>query len=204
MMVVSIQTEDVPAPHFVLHRPDLRARANIHDILSDRTPLHYLRHLPLLKIPLRRVLHQRTLCARRRPRPLRALSSRACLSSRHRLAPRMHPRGPPTILRQPRRPFRRQVLHSLRYLRRRRHQRHPCRWNPWRHAQFFPCRNAGIARGQHGRRHVGKSQCEPRGNGVTGGRTCGGPTAPHRRSRYGRSDRQPRAEHGICTLSTTC
>jgi hypothetical protein len=114
MTDVSIQTEDVPAPHFILHRPDLRARANFHDILFDRTPIHHLRHLPLLKIPLRRFLHQRTLRARRRPRPLRALSSRACLSSCHRLAPRMYPRGPPPILREPRRPFRGQVLHSLR------------------------------------------------------------------------------------------
>ena len=109
----SIQTEDLPAPHFVLHRPDLRARANFHDIFSDRTPLYHLRHIPLLQIPLRRLLYQRTLRARRRPRPRRALSSRARFFSSHRLAPRMHPRSPPTVLRQPRRPFRRQVLHSL-------------------------------------------------------------------------------------------
>ena len=113
MTDVSIQIEDLPAPHPALHRPDLRARANLHDILADRTPLHHLRRLTLLKIALRCLLHKRSLCARRRPRPRRGLSSRACLSSRHRLAPRMHPRGPPTILRQPRRPFRRQVLHSL-------------------------------------------------------------------------------------------
>ena len=114
MTGVFIQTEDMPAPHFILHRPDLRARANLHDILSDRTPLHHLSHLPLLKIPLRRFLHQHTLCARRGPRPRRTLSSRARISGRHRLAPRMHPRGPPIILCQPCRPFRRQVLHSLR------------------------------------------------------------------------------------------
>ena len=109
----SIQTEDLSAPRFALHRPDLRARANLHDILPDRSPIHHLRRLPLLKIALRCLLHKRALCSRRRPRPIRALSSRARLSSGYRLAPRMHPRGPPTILRQPRRPFRRQVFHSL-------------------------------------------------------------------------------------------
>jgi hypothetical protein len=113
MTDISIQTENLPAPHPALHRPDLRARAKLHDILPDRTPLRHFRRLPLLQIALRCLLHQRTLCARRWPRPRRGLSSRARLSSRYRLAPRMHPRGPPIILRQPRRPFRRQVLHSL-------------------------------------------------------------------------------------------
>lgn len=105
--------EDLSAPHPALHRPDLRARANFHDILTDRTPLYHFRRLPLLQIALRFLLHKRTLCPRRRPRPCRGLSSRARLSSCHRLAPRMHPRSPPAILRQPCRPFRRQVLHSL-------------------------------------------------------------------------------------------
>ena len=114
MTDVSIQTEDLPAPHPALHRPDLCTRANFHDILLDRTPLYHIRRLPLLQIALRCLLHKHTLRARRRPRPHRALSSRARLSNRHRLAPRVHPRGPPTILRQPRRPFRRQILHSLR------------------------------------------------------------------------------------------
>ncbi len=89
-MDVSIQTEDLPAPHPALHRPDLRARANLHDILPDRTPLYHLRSLPLLQIPLRCLLHKRTLGPRRWPRPIRALSSRARLPSGHRLAPRMH------------------------------------------------------------------------------------------------------------------
>ena len=43
----------------------------------------------------------------------RARPSRARLPRRHRLAPRLHPRGPPTLLRQPRRAFRRQVPHHL-------------------------------------------------------------------------------------------
>jgi hypothetical protein len=96
-------TEDLPTTRPTLHRPDRRARADLHDILPNRAPLHHLRHLPPLQITLRRVLHKSALRAGRRPRSLHACLPRARLPRRHRLVPFLHLRRPPVLLRQPRR-----------------------------------------------------------------------------------------------------
>ena len=104
-------SEDLPTPRPTLHRPDLRPRADLHDIFPDGESLCHLRHLPILKVTLRRVLHERALRALRRYRSSRASPSRARLPRCHRLAPRPHPRGLPALLRQPCRALRRQGLH---------------------------------------------------------------------------------------------
>jgi hypothetical protein len=59
-------TEHLP----IRHRPDRPARTDIHDIPLSRTPLHHLHCLPLPRVTLRSVLHQRILRSRHRPAPV--------------------------------------------------------------------------------------------------------------------------------------